>query len=56
MRIKNLFLGIISYQAEEFDLALNYFDNISDKDLEKQYLQYIISINYLREDYVQQLS
>ena len=32
---KNLFLGIISYQAEEFDLALNYFDNISDKDLEK---------------------
>ena len=51
MMIKKFILGIISYQREEFDLALSYFDNISDINLEKQYLQYIISINYIKEDY-----
>ncbi len=44
---KNLFLGIISYKEKDFDSALNYFDQISDIELEDKYLQYVISINYI---------
>ena len=47
---KNFFLGVISYLENDLGSALNYFNNISNSDLENKYLQYLVSINFINNN------
>ena len=53
---KNFFLGVISYLENDLGSALNYFDNISNSDLENKYLQYLVSINFINNNYKETIS
>ena len=53
---KNFFLGVISYLENDLGSALNYFNNISNSDLENKYLQYLVSINFINNNYKETIS